>query len=366
MSRKDFSVDERKILIPGKGHHFIPQKILRNFSFSEDGTDFCYKYNKGSNPAKDSVRNIAKRDKFYWEGKDKTADIHITNYAERRANEIIDEIINPSRKYDIKELLDNSAWLMNFMSYRTRSRRDRVSVEKRKYLERLIDSIGPGKISVDMMLSESMDVKARLITEEKSIEDKEREFSEYCSKMRQTAKGFDDLLLKEMINLLKEELEGTSTGEKGLQLDILREITTVDFSFEFFNNNYSILRRPPNSFILGDSAVVYSTFSGYRGTLVKSSAPPIWAALPISHDIALVATNEPMHPPSVEEINFASAEVSQHFFVAPIVSDNLKNLSMHIGDSPYMLSERDISKAIQGAREFFVQPIVGMFKLTST
>lgn len=357
-------MDDRKLIVPGKGHHFIPQKILRNFSFLCDETHFCYKYTHDNEPRKDSVRNIAKKDKFYWDGKDKSADIHITNQAEKKANDIIDNLINSANKYSLKDLLSNSSWLINFMSHRTRSRRDRLSFEKSLYLHELIKIMEPDKISVDAILSESMDIRAKLISQGK-IPEEEAEFKEYCSSIWETAKDFDDILLQGMIADIREELQNISSEVKKSQLDILRQISTIDFSFELFNNNYALLRCDPNSFILGDSAVVYSTLSGYRGTLVKASPPVIWAALPISHNIALVATKDPRYPPSIDEINFASAQVSQHFFVAPILSHKFIDLCKNIGSSPYVFSEEETFELIQRAREFFVQPVRGIFKPSS-
>ncbi|MDB6035546.1 MAG: hypothetical protein JWM16_5884 [Verrucomicrobiales bacterium] len=106
--------------------------------------------------------------------------------------------------------------------------------------------------------------------------------------------------------------------------------------------HWTILVRPPGTFILSDVGPIFKTAINRYKALPDKGDPILAVALPFSHTHLLIGTREDSEFPTIDELNSASAKCSYEFFVSSCKSDEVQKLSTVIGDWSSMVSEQEL------------------------
>jgi len=328
------------------GDHYLPQVLLRGFASANSKGMKTYLFRSGAEPKLVSIKKIAQERSFHGRRDQSDLESRMSELESRYAPAIRAARLGECEKY-IQEL---PRFVAN-ISARTRNVREGFSNAVEVMLSAAPDGLSTGK-HLKKIRNQARKTVTRNLREG---------FPALSPKL--IRQKVDLLLKREMDKKDMSKFIKTGVQQVVSQLDVpemtsdahnqaLGKTFTDTERIELLKSfSWMVDVRAEPTWILGDVGCVAKHFNsdGLCSVLMADKEELEAVCLPISGE-ALLIGRSPQSPyePDAERVNQASAELSQDFFVASVVTNSERALKHLIGLRSRLMSDDELKRIMQG------------------
>jgi hypothetical protein len=327
------------------GDHYLPQVLLKGFASAGSNGMKTFLFRSGADPKLVSIRKVAQERSFHGRRDQSDLESRMSELESQYAPAIRAAWVGECGKY-VQEL---SRFVAN-ISARTRNVREGVSGAVEVML-----SAAPDALSTDKHL--------------KKIRNQARKTA-----MRNLREKFPTLsprLIRQKVDLLLKHEMGKKDMSKFIKTGVQQVVSQLDvpkMTMKAHNQalgntfkdtervellksfSWAVDLRAEPTWILGDVGCIAKLFNSETlcNVLMAGKEELEAVCLPIS-DKALLIGRRPQsrYQPDAKRVNQASAGLSQHFFVASVLTDGERALKHLIGHRSRLMSDDELKRIMQ-------------------
>jgi hypothetical protein len=330
-------------------HHYIPQFLLRGFASRSNRSDsYCWLFRPDLNaPKETNIKNVGQQRDFYGDPA-----ISYIEYALREHEHRFALLVNRLREGKQEDC--DVALIKVFIAHlivRTKNLRSGL------------------KAAADIFFDEAREVipkKSRLKMrhELKKAARKELRESGLGQRIQQLPRA-QQLIAKQFLSKWLREVDtrpyiaeafqhlreniNLSDITENVHIKTLSQTVAPEPRIQGLSDlKWELVHYPPHTLVLGDSVVI-GRFLGVDGLhgLFNVIGPIQLVIAPLSDRVGLIGKlTQDILLPDPEQLNFAAAETSREFFIAPQATDRETGYLRRLGLRADEISRRDISEAL--------------------